>query len=121
MLSKINKLIVKYHNHKVGELAMTPDGVRCVFEYDKKWLSEGFSISPRELPLSTEMFIAKQEPFYGNFGVFEDSLPDGYGRYLLNRMLRRKGVNDFNPNNKRYDYCRHCNQNHKKTLHRDHQ
>lgn len=98
MLSKINKLIVKYHNHKVGELAMTPDGVRCVFEYDKKWLSEGFSISPRELPLSTEMFIAKQEPFYGNFGVFEDSLPDGYGRYLLNRMLRRKGVNDFNLN-----------------------
>ena len=98
MLSKINKLIVKYHNRKVGELAMTPDGTRCVFEYDKKWLSEGFSISPRELPLSTEIFIAKQEPFYGNFGVFEDSLPDGYGRYLLNRMLHRKGVNDFNLN-----------------------
>ena len=40
MLSKINKLIVKYHNHKVGELAMTPDGVRCVFEYDKKWRAD---------------------------------------------------------------------------------
>ena len=26
-------------------------------------------------------FITKPRPFYGNFGVFEDSLPDGYGRY----------------------------------------
>ena len=32
--------------------------------------------------------------FYGNFGVFEDSLPDGYGRYLLHKTLLRKGIND---------------------------
>ncbi len=32
--------------------------------------------------------------FGGNFGIFKDSLPDGYGRYLLNRMLRKLGIDD---------------------------
>ena len=95
LITEINRLAVMYRNRKVGVLALTPDGSRCVFEYDKEWLVDGFSISPRELPLKSELFIAKREPFYGNFGVFEDSLPDGYGRYLLNRMLRRHGVDDF--------------------------
>lgn len=41
-----------------------------------------------------DLFVAKPEPFWGNFGIFEDSLPDGYGRYLLNRLLKKQGVND---------------------------
>ena len=44
--------------------------------------------------IKRDLFIAKQEPFWGNFGVFEDSLPDGYGRYLLNRMLKKQGIDD---------------------------
>ncbi len=40
------------------------------------------------------VIVAKPEPFWGNFGIFEDSLPDGYGRYLLNRLLKKQGVND---------------------------
>ncbi len=27
-------------------------------------------------------------PFNGNFGVFEDSLPGGYGEYLLREGIR---------------------------------
>ena len=54
----------------------------------------GFSISPLDLPLESSLFIAKPEPFWGNFGIFEDSLPDGYGRYLLNRLLKKQGIND---------------------------
>lgn len=73
---------------------MTPDNRCCVFQYDKAWLADGFSISPWELPLKSELFIARPEPFWGNFGIFEDSLPDGYGRYLLNRLLRRLGIDD---------------------------
>ena len=73
---------------------MTPDNQQCVFQYDKEWLSSGFSISPLELPLKPDMFIAKSEPFWGNFGIFEDSLPDGYGRYLLSRMLKKQGIDD---------------------------
>ena len=33
-------------------------------------------------------------PFAGNFGVFEDSLPDGYGRYLLHKTLSGIGIDD---------------------------
>ena len=40
------------------------------------------------------MFIAKPTPFNGDFGIFEDSLPDGYGRYLLHKALLREGIND---------------------------
>ena len=90
----VNKLSVLYHERKVGELTMTPDNRCCAFQYDKEWLVSGFSISPLDLPLTSNLFVAKPEPFWGNFGIFEDSLPDGYGRYLLSRLLRKEGIDD---------------------------
>lgn len=93
-MKKINRLAVKYHDRKVGIMSLTPDNRLCVFEYDREWLVNGFSISPLELPLESGMFIAKPTPFNGNFGIFEDSLPDGYGRYLLHKALLREGIND---------------------------
>lgn len=93
-MKSVNKVTVTYHDRKVGALSMTPDNRLCAFQYDKGWLAEGFSISPLNLPLKPDLFIAKPEPFWGNFGIFEDSLPDGYGRYLLNRLLKKQGVND---------------------------
>ena len=75
-MNSISKLYVKYHGKPVGELTMTPDGKRCVFCYDKEWLATGFSISPLDLPLKSDLFIAPERPFWGNFGIFEDSLPD---------------------------------------------
>lgn len=89
-----DKLTVKYHGEKVGTLSLTPDNRLCAFEYDREWMAEGFSVSPLELPLKPGLFIAKPRPFYGNFGIFEDSLPDGYGRYLLHRALMREGIDD---------------------------
>lgn len=91
---KTEKLIVKFRGRTVGTLSQTSDNRLNVFEYDKSWLVDGFSISPFELPLKAGAFIAKAHPFYGNFGIFEDSLPDGYGRYLLRKTLLRKGIND---------------------------
>lgn len=95
-MNKIEKLIVKYHNKIVGTLSSTPDNKLCAFEYDPTWLNDGFSISPLEIPLKTGLFIAKPQPFWGNFGVFEDCLPDGYGRYLLHKTLSREGIDDRN-------------------------
>ena len=74
---KTERLTVKYQSRTVGRLSLTPDNRLCAFEYDAGWLADGFSISPLELPLREGLFIAKPRPFYGNFGVFEDSLPDG--------------------------------------------
>ncbi len=94
-MKEVDKLTVMHNAEEVGQLRMSIDQRVCMFQYDKGWLRNGFSISPIELPLKEEMFVAKREPFYGNFGVFEDSLPDGYGRYLLNRILKKQGVCDF--------------------------
>ena len=93
-MTKIDKLSVKYHDRKVGTLTFDPDGQLCVFEYDKEWRIDGFSISPLELPLKEGIFLAKPMPFNGNFGIFEDSLPDGYGRYLLMKTLRKEGIKE---------------------------
>ncbi len=93
-MKQLEQLIVKYHGRVVGTLSRTPDNKLCAFEYDKSWRADGFSISPLELPLREGLFIAKPNPFCGNFGIFEDSLPDGYGRYLLHKALLHEGIND---------------------------
>ncbi|MDR3265270.1 MAG: type II toxin-antitoxin system HipA family toxin [Synergistaceae bacterium] len=88
-----NKLIhVICHGRRVGRIAMA-DPYTCAFEYDGDWLAHGFSISPFRLPLEKRVFIAPRDPFGGSFGVFEDSLPDGWGRLLTDRMLLKKGIN----------------------------
>ena len=94
-MKDIELLTVSYAGKKVGTLSLTPDNHLCTFEYDSLWLVDGFSVSPLELPLRQDIFIAKPLPFRGNFGVFEDCLPDGYGRYLLHKTLQQQGINDM--------------------------
>ncbi len=88
-------LTVTYRDVTVGRLTMTPDGRRCAFQYDRRWLAGGFSISPLYLPLRDELFIAEETPFAGNFGIFDDSIPDGYGRYLIHKVLKRRGMDSL--------------------------
>ena len=95
-MTSMDRLTVKYHGEIVGIISLTPDNKCLAFEYDPRWLAEGFSISPLELPLKTGLFLAKPTPLNGNFGIFEDSLPDGYGRYLLHKALMREGIDDRN-------------------------
>lgn len=79
-------------NTQVGTLALY-DSWRVAFEYTDEWIAHGFSISPFSLPLVKKVFIPKIEsPFDGLFGVFWDSLPDGWGRLLVDRMLLENGV-----------------------------
>lgn len=85
------QLAVSIHSQRVGTLAQTPDGL-AAFEYDQAWLSNGFPISPISLPLRPGVFIPERDPFNGLFGVFQDSLPDGWGALLLTRMLRKNGI-----------------------------
>ena len=52
-MNNIDRLTVKYHGEIVGVISLTPDDKCLAFEYDPRWLEEGFSISPLELPLMT--------------------------------------------------------------------
>lgn len=91
MIPQIDKIEVLHNQDHVGTLRMTPDGLGCVFEYDEAWIRNGFALSPLELPLQRGLLYSEPERFDRNFAVFEDSMPDGYGLYLLDRMLRKEG------------------------------
>lgn len=92
MIQDVLSVSVTYHGRKVGTLSMGSQHT-CQFEYDKEWLVNGFSISPLKLPLKSGIMTADYFPFNGNFGVFEDSLPGGYGEYLLRKVLSKTGIN----------------------------
>ena len=95
----VKKIKVLLRDEPVGTLQRDPANGVCVFEYDKGWLANGFSLSPTELPLQSGLFYADKDKFGGGFAVFEDSLPDGYGLYLLDRMLRKQNTSlmELNP------------------------
>ena len=92
MIPVITKLTVYHNEDLVGVLQLNANDNSCVFEYASEWLRTGFSLSPLELPLQSGLHYADANKFGGNFAVFEDSMPDGYGLYLIDRMLRRKGT-----------------------------
>ena len=94
MIKNILSVIVLFHGRKVGTLSMGNQSC-CQFEYDRAWLRDGFSISPLQLPLKAGLFSAQWQPFKGNFGIFEDSLPGGYGEFLLSKVLRREGIDYY--------------------------
>ena len=89
-MNGVNVVEVYYNKVKVGRLAMTSEHL-CAFEYDLDFIQSGFSISPFKLPLRQKLFIAKRTPFNGGFGVFDDSLPDGWGNLILDRYLKSLG------------------------------
>lgn len=82
-----NALQVYYDKRLVGTLAMTARQM-VAFQYSDEWLENGFSISPFSLPLKKQVFVPTKDCFSGLFGAFADSLPDNWGRLLLNRLLR---------------------------------
>lgn len=53
----------------------------------------GFSINPLSLPLSNQVYVPKNYlNFEGLFGVFSDSLPDEWGRLLMDRVLKKHRI-----------------------------
>jgi len=75
---------------KIGRLALKDR--RIYFEYDVDFLQSGLEISPIKLPLKPGVTVCEDSVFEGLFGVFNDSLPDGWGRLLLDRQVRRHGI-----------------------------
>ena len=84
------KLEVFHDGRPVGIMAPF-EKYRTAFEYLPEWEKTGFSLNPFSLPLDTGLKISKRDPFEGVFGIFADSLPDGWGKLLVDRMLRKMG------------------------------
>ncbi len=74
---------------RVGQLA--EDKHQLYFQYDQDFLAKNLWLSPYKLPLGPDLFKHKDRAFGPLFGLFDDSLPDGWGLLLMDRFLRKRG------------------------------
>lgn len=74
----------------VGVLAQNRQGV--FFQYDDDYVRRHHSLSPFKLAFDTDLHPAPASPHEGLHGVFADSLPDGWGRLLTDRVFRQQGI-----------------------------
>jgi len=93
-MTGVEKLIVSIslgrQEIELGELVNLRK--KIYFKYYPEFIDRGIQISPFKMPLSDKLLSADTEPFDGLFGVFSDSLPDGWGQLLLNRALSSRGI-----------------------------
>ncbi len=66
---------------------------KIYFEYAPSFVELGLELSPFKLPLKLGVTGCEDKIFEGLFGIFNDSLPDGWGRLLLDRKLISLGIN----------------------------
>lgn len=83
-------LLLEGKAHKLGRLAYRDR--QAYFEYDPAFLASKLEISPLALPLAAGVLSGQPGLNDGLHGVFDDSLPDGWGRLLLDRQLRQQGI-----------------------------
>jgi serine/threonine-protein kinase HipA len=75
----------------VGTLA--EERHRIYFEYDPGFLVLGLELSPFHLPLRSGLLQHSDHDFGPLPGLFDDSLPDGWGLLLMDRYFRKAGWN----------------------------
>lgn len=90
-MSELRKLQVLMGERLVGTIAETAQH-DIFFGYSPEWLLGGFSISPYFLPFTPELKREADMKFEGVSGVFDDSIPDGWGRLLMDRFFRARGT-----------------------------
>jgi serine/threonine-protein kinase HipA len=75
---------------KVGRLALRQRQI--LFEYDPGFLGSKLELSPFHLRLTPDVVVGRPAVFDGLMGVFDDSLPDGWGRLLIDRRAAELGM-----------------------------
>ena len=90
-MQNVEKADVMASGRLVGCLALTNRGLTA-FEYSPQWIESGFSISPFSMPLKPGLYTSTNGSFEYIAGVFDDCLPDGWGRLLTDRYLESQGL-----------------------------
>ena len=65
-------------------------GRETLFEYDASFLSRGLNPAPFKLPPRAGVQVSDHAGNMETFGIFEDSLPDGWGRRLVDVAFRKR-------------------------------
>lgn len=74
----------------VGVFAQNAQAV--YFQYDPGYLTSYANLSPFSLSHDNSLQPAPSTPHQGMHGVFADSLPDGWGMLLMDRVFRQQGI-----------------------------
>ena len=77
-------------NRRIGELAAADR--KIYFEYDPEFLKDPLWLSPFKLPPEPGLQEHRDLSFGPLFGLFDDSLPDGWGLLLMDRYFRQQGI-----------------------------
>ncbi|MEE1091423.1 MAG: type II toxin-antitoxin system HipA family toxin [Paludibacteraceae bacterium] len=92
---------IKIWDNIVGYLLWREETETATFEYAPEFKRLGLDLSPIEMPISQQRVFAfsniSRETFLGLPGLFADSLPDAYGKALLDRWLASNGRHFANP------------------------
>ncbi len=67
-------------------------GRTLLFEYSDQAQRQGLELSPRNLPLQRAAFQGFERRQWNLPGLIADSLPDGWGLILMDRLFRKRGV-----------------------------
>jgi len=79
----------------VGQLAEAgprPASRQIFFEYDPDFLRDPLWLSPFKLPPQPGLIEHRDHAFGPIFGLFDDSLPDGWGLLLMDRFFAQQGL-----------------------------
>lgn len=90
----MKKLSVRFTRRPAESLAvgtLAEDRGRVYFEYDRRFLASGWNLSPLRLPFEEALFEHRDLEFGPLPGLFDDSLPDGWGLLLMDRHFRSLG------------------------------
>ncbi len=91
-MKELNVFFYRTKNDKfiIGKLAQFQS--KIYFEYDPTFLANPLWLSPYKLPPEPGLHEHKETNFGPLFGLFDDSLPDGWGLLLMDRFLRNRGI-----------------------------
>lgn len=99
----VTTAFVKLWGQIVGAIAWNTEKEVAYFEYDPKFDLGKYAVSPIKLPSKNRIYsfpeLRNEETFKGLPGLLADSLPDKYGKELINVWLAQNGrpENSLNP------------------------
>lgn len=87
------------HRRVIGQVAWVTDQRRAAIEWAPEFVANPLPVSPFAIRSWQGLHFGEYTPFDGLPGVLADSLPDGWGRLLIDRELARRGkaVHELTP------------------------
>lgn len=96
----VNVAQVHLWEHKVGNVYWNEDHGFASFEYEPEFINTGIQVAPLMMPLREQVFsfpALPQGTFLGLPGMLAESLPDAFGRELLDAWLGLQKREKANP------------------------